>query len=133
MLKQEGETAYPDYDTQLAAMRKLIAARPAQAWGSTVYDAWLHALQPMFASHGKAFPDFMRSQAWTAKDHQTAFGSYAELKHDSILYAKQSFAEGGDICSTRHGGTGWSRTLSRSPGWQPWPTSCAGASTSGTS
>jgi hypothetical protein len=96
VLKQEGETGYPNYDTQLAAMRKLIATRPAQAWGSTVYDAWLHALEPMFVSPGKAFPDFMRSQAWTAKDHQTAFGSYTELKHDSILYAKQSFAEGGD-------------------------------------
>jgi hypothetical protein len=95
-LEQEGGTDYPNYDTQLEAMRKLIEARPAKEWGSTVYDAWLHALEPMFARHGKAFPDFMRSEAWTAKDHQTAFGSYAELKHDSILYAKQSFAEGGD-------------------------------------
>jgi Protein of unknown function (DUF3160) len=96
LLKQQGVTSYPHYETQLTAMQKLVAARPAQDWGSTVYDAWLYALQPMFVPHGKAFPDFMRSTAWTAKAQQTGFGSYAELKHDTILYAKQVFAEGGD-------------------------------------
>jgi hypothetical protein len=95
LLKQLGETSYPHYETQLTAMQKLVAARPAQDWGSTVYDAWLYALQPMFVPHGKAFPDFMRTDAWTAKAQQTGFGSYAELKHDTILYAKQVFAEGG--------------------------------------
>ncbi len=96
ILKQRGDTKYPNYETQLAAMQKLVAKRPAQDWGSTVYDAWLKALEPMFLPHGTAFPDFMRSDAWKAKDQQTGFGSYAELKHDTILYTKQSFAEGGD-------------------------------------
>ena len=94
VLKQMGVTTFPHYDTQLEAMRKAIATRPAQDWGSTVYDAWLHGLEPMFAPRGTAFPDFMRTDAWTAKAHQTGFGSYAELKHDTILYAKQVFAEG---------------------------------------
>lgn len=94
--KQEGKTAYPQYETQLAKMQTLIATRPAEDWGSTVYDAWLAAIQPMFAAHGAAFPDFMRTDLWKAKDLQTGFGSYAELKHDTVLYTKQSFAEGGD-------------------------------------
>jgi hypothetical protein len=50
----------------------------------------------MFAARAEAYPDFMRSEAWTAKAHQTGFGSYAELKHDTILYTKQAVAEGGD-------------------------------------
>lgn len=94
VLKQLGVTTFPHYDTQLEAMRQAVATRPAQDWGSTVYDAWLHGLEPMFVPHGTAFPDFMRTDAWTAKAHQTGFGSYAELKHDTILYAKQVFAEG---------------------------------------
>jgi hypothetical protein len=77
-------------------VQKVVAARPAKDWGSTVYDAWLYALEPMFVRHGTAFPDYMRDDAWTAKDLQSGFGSYAELKHDTILLAKQSFAEGGD-------------------------------------
>ena len=96
VLKQTGETSYANYETQLAAMKKLVAERPSEDWGSTVYDAWLYALQPLFVAHGKASPDFMRTDAWAAKAQQTGLGSYAELKHDTILYAKQVFAEGGD-------------------------------------
>jgi Protein of unknown function (DUF3160) len=96
VLRQTGETSYANYETKLAAMSRLIADRPASDWGSTVYDAWLYALQPMFLPHGKASPDFMRTTAWNAKAQQTGLGSYAELKHDTILYAKQVFAEGGD-------------------------------------
>ncbi len=96
VLERLGETAYEGYDAQLRRMHEAIAARPPEAWGSTVYDAWLHALEPSFVAHGEAFPDFMRSEAWAAKAHQAALGSFAELKHDTILYTKQAVAEGGD-------------------------------------
>jgi hypothetical protein len=89
-----GQTAYAHYDEQMGKMRAAIAARDANDWGATVYDAWLWAIEPMWAPHGEAFPDYMRSEAWTAKDQQSGFGSYSELKHDTILYAKQAAAEG---------------------------------------
>ncbi len=92
---QAGETAFENYDAQLQRMQAAIADRPAEDWGATVYDSWLHALEPMWLPHGEAFPDFMRTDAWAAKDHQTGFGSYAELKHDTILFTKQAVAEGG--------------------------------------
>ncbi len=96
--RHAGETDHAHYDDQMTAMRDAIAARPDEAWGGTVYDAWLAAIEPMWLPHGTAFPDFMRHAAWTAKDQQTGFGSYAELKHDTILYAKQSVGEmGGDM------------------------------------
>jgi hypothetical protein len=89
-----GETAYAHYDEQMSKMRTEIAARDSNDWGSTVYDAWLWAIEPMWEPHGEAFPDYMRTEAWTTKDHQSGFGSYSELKHDTILYAKQAAAEG---------------------------------------
>jgi len=95
ILEKEGATAYAHYGSQLAKLRKAVAARPAGDWGSTVYDAWLYALEPMFVAHGTPFPDFMRTTLWRAKDQQAGLGSYAELKHDTILYAKQFAAEGG--------------------------------------
>jgi len=95
-LDEMGATAYEHYDAQLQRMREAVAARPQQDWGATVYDAWLHALEPMFVEHGEAFPDTMRTEAWAAKAHQTGLGSFAELKHDTILYTKQAAAEGGD-------------------------------------
>ena len=78
-------------------MTDLIGARDEDDWAATVYDAWLYAIQPMWQPRGPAFPDYMQTDAWAAKAHQTGFGSYTELKHDTILYAKQGFAaEGGD-------------------------------------
>ncbi len=96
VLDQMGETAYANYDEQLQRMHEAIAARAPRDWGGTVYDAWLHALEPVFVDHGEAYPDFMRTEVWAAKAHQAGLGSFAELKHDTILYTKQAVAEGGD-------------------------------------
>jgi hypothetical protein len=37
----------------------------------------------------------MQSEAWLDKQLNTSLGSWAELKHDTILYAKQAYAEMG--------------------------------------
>jgi hypothetical protein len=89
-----GATADPDYVSQMAEMRGFVESREPDDWAGTVYDAWLYAIQPTWAQRGDAYPDFMRSEAWSAKAHQSGFGSYTELKHDTVLYAKQGFAEG---------------------------------------
>ncbi len=65
----------------------------------------------------------MRSEAWTAKAHQSGLGSYAELKHDTLLYSKQAVAEGGDKPdSCPSGATGSSPSRPRSPVSPPPPT-----------
>ena len=92
--EEAGETAHAGYLESLEALRTATAARTTGDWGATVYDAWLYALQPMWHPHGEAYPPFMRTDAWAAKAHQSGFGSYTELKHDTILYAKQGIAEG---------------------------------------
>jgi hypothetical protein len=86
--------AFPEYEAAVADLRQMVAARPVDAWAATVYDAWLYALLPLWLPHGPPFPSYMQSEAWAAKAHQAGFGSYAELKHDTVLYAKQAFAEG---------------------------------------
>jgi hypothetical protein len=46
---------------------------------------------------GEGYPAFMQSEEWTKKNLETFAGSYTELKHDTVLYAKQVIAEmGGD-------------------------------------
>ena len=90
-----GETVYVGYVEEMMALEALVADRTMTEWGSTVYDAWLYAITPAWMPHGPAFPDYMQGEAWAAKSHQTGFGSYTELKHDTILYAKQAVAEGG--------------------------------------
>jgi hypothetical protein len=84
------------YDEQLDKLQAMLAAREPADWAATVYDAWLYALEPVWQPLGDAYPDFMQTEGWERKNLQTGLGSYAELKHDTILYAKQSFAAEGD-------------------------------------
>ncbi|MDJ0952587.1 MAG: DUF3160 domain-containing protein [Acidimicrobiia bacterium] len=95
VLTASGANDADGYDEQMSAMQSIISDRTIADWGATVYDAWLYAVSPMWQEHGADFPAFMQSDAWAAKAHQTGFGSYTELKHDTILYTKQAVAEGG--------------------------------------
>jgi hypothetical protein len=47
-------------------------------------------LLPLLEPKGEGYPTFMRNQAWTDKQLYTSLGSWTELRHDTILYAKQS-------------------------------------------
>jgi len=49
----------------------------------------------LLAPKDSRYPAFMQTQAWTRKELHTALGSWTELKHDTILYAKQVIAEMG--------------------------------------
>jgi hypothetical protein len=101
LLVEAGATDYRGYPQQFDALTALVSGRPGADWGGTVYDAWLYALQPVLADHGTAYPSTMRGPAWAAKGLQSGLGSYAELKHDTILYTKQAVAEGGGDQPTR--------------------------------
>jgi hypothetical protein len=41
---------------------------------------------------GDGYPTFMKKTAWADKELNTSLGSWTELRHDTILYAKQSYA-----------------------------------------
>lgn len=99
ILKEMGENQYPNYDTQLAKVQKQISTLQTDSWTQNLYWSWLYSLQPLTAPKDARYPAFMQTQAWTRKDLHTALGSWTELKHDTILYAKQVMAEmggGGD-------------------------------------
>ncbi|MCP3886591.1 MAG: DUF3160 domain-containing protein, partial [Propionibacteriaceae bacterium] len=59
-------------------------------WNRNAYWSWLHALKPLMAKFGEGYPTFMTTQAWRDKSLTTALASWAQLRHDTILYAKQS-------------------------------------------
>jgi hypothetical protein len=93
ILDEMGETHYENYDEQLEKLQSEIAALELDSWTQNLYWNWLYALQAVVSPKGEAYPAFMRNQAWARKDLHTALGSWTELKHDTILYAKQVMAE----------------------------------------
>jgi len=91
ILTAEGDTDYDGYAEQLAKLQAEFAALPGEQWTSNLYWNWLHTLRPLLEVKGEGYPTFMQSLAWVDKDLHTWLGSWAELRHDTILYAKQSY------------------------------------------
>jgi len=88
-----GETDFDNYDAQLNKMQAWISGLTVEEWTETLYNTWLYAFQPLLETPGDGYPAFMTSVAWVDKQLNTVMGSFAELKHDTILYAKQAYAE----------------------------------------
>ncbi len=95
ILTDMGENKYLNFDTQSAKVRTEVSSLGLDSWTQNLYWSWLYALQPLFMVKGEQYPAFMRTQAWQHKDMHTALASWTELKHDTILYAKQVMAEMG--------------------------------------
>jgi len=95
ILDNMGETNYENYIEQMSKVKDEIASLEISSWTQNLYWNWLYSFYPLIEPKDETFPAFMRTQAWTRKDLNTALGSYTELKHDTILYAKQVMAEMG--------------------------------------
>jgi len=95
ILVSEGENQFANFDTQMDKVRGQVASLQMDSWTQNLYWSWLYAFRPIIQPKDNRFPAFMQTQAWTRKDLQTALGSWTELKHDTILYAKQVMAEMG--------------------------------------
>lgn len=77
-------------------------------WQNNIYTSWLWTIKGLFdwqQTHHDKLPQFMQSESWAAKTLMTANAFWTQLRHATILYAKQSFAErgagGDDWCDTR--------------------------------
>ena len=79
------------YDVVFRAVKAEFDALPERDWNRNAYWSWLHALKPLMADFGKGFPTFMTTKAWRDKCVATASASWSQLRHDTILYAKQSY------------------------------------------
>jgi hypothetical protein len=95
LLKDMGEADYANYDTQMTKVKGQVASLDKSTWTQNLYWSWLYSFYPLIGPKGESYPPFMRTQAWTHKDLNTSMGSWTELKHDTILYAKQVMAEMG--------------------------------------
>lgn len=83
------------YQHNLAAVRSVIDAHTPESWEANLYVNWLATLRELSSpTTDAAFPDAMRTRAWALKTLNTQMGSWTDLRHDTILYAKQSYTAG---------------------------------------
>ncbi len=91
LLDDAGDTAWANYDKQLAKMRGEFGELSAEEWHRNLYFGWLRALQELVTPVGEGYPSFMRTDAWLDRSLWAALASWTELRHDTILYAKQPY------------------------------------------
>lgn len=87
------------YASNMASQKYLIESYDDDFWEQSLYNTWLGALRALNppASSGD-LPYFMQTTAWHHKKLNTQLTSWAQLRHDNILYGKQSYT-GGTGCS----------------------------------
>ncbi len=91
------------YAPDLHSMRLLVDAHPGEFWGANLYNLWLGSLRALSPSKDIAdwktagLPELAATEAWGRRMLNTQLASWAELRHDTILYAKQSYT-GGATC-----------------------------------
>lgn len=94
ILKSMKETDYRNYPENMSKMKTYISGLKNEIWRQNLYWSWLFTLKPFLQEKPAGYPTFMRNSAWVRKELNTYLGSWTELKHDTILYAKQPYAIG---------------------------------------
>jgi hypothetical protein len=88
----ETETIYVNYTRQMEKLREEFSSLSVVNWTRNLYWSWLYTANTTLVEISLApeYPAFMTTQAWGYEKLQTFMGTWTELRHDTILYAKQS-------------------------------------------
>jgi hypothetical protein len=83
----------------LETMRVLVDEYDGAFWHANLYNEWLGALRALsptadVADPKSGLPALARGEAWGRRVLNTQLASWAELRRDTILYAKQSYSSG---------------------------------------
>jgi hypothetical protein len=94
ILLELGETDYINYDLRFNELKSEFDAFNLSDWNRNLYWSWLYSLRALIEGFDEGYPNFMRTEAWDKKGLNAALASWTELRHDTILYAKQSYTPG---------------------------------------
>jgi hypothetical protein len=87
--------AYPGYPQALHQARILVDQHEPGYWTESLYTSWLGALRAASPGWGATAnpkaPPIVATEAWSKRILQMQLASWAELRHDNLLYAKQSY------------------------------------------
>ncbi|HEX9006627.1 MAG TPA: DUF3160 domain-containing protein, partial [Bacteroidota bacterium] len=81
------------YGSNLAALRYLIDSYEPGFWHGTIYNNWLQAIRTLSPpANRSSLPPFMQTAAWWQEKMNSQLSSWSQLRHDNLLYAKQSYS-----------------------------------------
>jgi hypothetical protein len=88
-----------EYAPQLETVRLLADSHERSYWEGSLYTLWLSSLRALSPSSAEiadprkaGLPQVAATEAWGRRMLNTQLASWAELRHDTLLYAKQSYS-----------------------------------------
>jgi hypothetical protein len=95
-----------DISKEIETVQKTIDCIPQDVWDTNLYTLWLKAIRTLSnastSPDASKYPQVMRTKLWAQHDMNTQFGSWTQLRHDTILYVKQSYSVS-TCCDYPHG------------------------------
>ena len=90
-LDELNDSSYKNYSLRYGELDSEFSNFSAADWNRNLYWSWLYSLNPLLKDYDSGYPTFMQTDAWQDKELSTSLASWTELRHDTILYAKQNY------------------------------------------
>jgi hypothetical protein len=97
VLSDAGDTSYLGYTEKMSDLRRKITPILRAGKTKSLFFSLIYSLKQLLSiPEGKNLPGVFSTQGWSLKQLNTSLASWAEFRHDSILYAKQSYTAVGE-------------------------------------
>ncbi len=93
LLQNSDYPEMPGLKETLDSLEEMFAEYDSSFWNQTYYNQILYQVKTQATFEQGAGFYFTESPAWNLKSQLAAHGTWAELRHDTILYVKQVYAE----------------------------------------
>lgn len=88
----KADFSFKNYGENLASLRYLVDNYKDEFWNSSIYNSWLNSIRQLNPpAKIDDLPAYMKTPAWWQMKMNSQLASWAELRHDNLLYAKQSY------------------------------------------
>lgn len=82
---------YPLYEEQVESLRVEFSNLTEKDWNRNLYWSWLYALKNLVEQRERGYQTYQKTEAYLDRQLNTALASWSALRHNTILYAKQSY------------------------------------------
>jgi hypothetical protein len=91
IMAETGDSAYVGYDESLGQLvEEFTEITEPEGWNGNLYWSWLYCLKALLEVYPEGYQTYMTQGAWRDKQLNAALASWAQLRHDTLLYGKQS-------------------------------------------
>ena len=90
VLIDQGDTDYSRFWLRFGELKDEFSILSQADWNVNLYWSWLYTLKALLDEVPEGYPNFMRTEAWQRRQLHAALASWTQLRHDTILFAKQS-------------------------------------------